>query len=60
MEALEASLGDIKEARTKRARRRELEGLSKTELQKRAGQAGIEGRSQMSKDDLVAALAEAS
>lgn len=59
MKALEASLGDIREARTKRQRRRELEGLSKAELAKRAGQAGIEGRSQMSKDDLVAALAEA-
>lgn len=60
MAALEASLGNIEEARTRRTRRRELEGLSKTELQKRAGRAEIEGRSQMSKAELVAALAEAS
>ena len=60
MAALEASLGDIEEARTRRKRRQELEGLSKAELRKRAGTAKIEGRSRMSKDELVAALAEAS
>jgi DNA end-binding protein Ku len=60
MAALEASLGDIEEARTRRTRSRELGNLSKTELQKRAGKAGIEGRSQMSKGELVAALAAAS
>ena len=60
MTALEASLGDIEEARTARRRRRELAGLSKAELQKRAGRAGVEGRSSMSKDELIAALVEAS
>ncbi len=60
MKALEASLDDIKVARKTREQRRELQGLSKTELQKRAAKAKVEGRSQMSKDELVAALAEAS
>lgn len=34
----------------------ELDGLSVKELQKRAADAGVEGRSSMTKDELVAAL----
>jgi DNA end-binding protein Ku len=60
MKALEASLDDIASARRARQLRRELQGLTKGELQKRAAKADVEGRSQMSKDELVAALAEAS
>jgi DNA end-binding protein Ku len=60
MKALEASLDDIASARKARQLRRELQGLTKGELQKRAAKADVEGRSQMSKDELVAALAEAS
>lgn len=60
MKALEASLDDIASARRARQLRRELQGLTKGELQKRAAKAEVEGRSQMSKDELVAALAEAS
>jgi DNA end-binding protein Ku len=60
MKALEASLDDITAARKARERRRELDDLSKSDLQKRAAKAKVEGRSQMSKDELIAALAEAS
>ncbi len=60
MAALEASLDDIQAARKARTARRELKDLTKGELQKRAGKAGIEGRSQMTKEQLVDALAEAS
>jgi DNA end-binding protein Ku len=38
----------------------DLENLSKKELYERAGQLGVEGRSKMSKDQLVDALAKAS
>jgi DNA end-binding protein Ku len=37
----------------------DLEGLSKAELEKRAKQANIPGRSKMSKDELIEALSEA-
>ena len=60
MKALEASLDDITAARKARDRRRELANLSTSDLRKRAAKAEVEGRSQMSKDELIAALAEAS
>jgi DNA end-binding protein Ku len=56
MAALEASLDDIKTAR----RNRDLDRLSKDELAKRAADADIEGRSKMSKTQLIDALRAAS
>lgn len=70
--ALEASLDDARAGKRrtgggKRRRRTssagdgdDLAGLSKDELYERASKAGIEGRSKMSKDDLVDALQQAS
>jgi len=60
MAALEASLDDARQSRQARKQRRELEGLSKDELKKRATKAKIDGRSQMSKVELIEALGEAS
>jgi len=56
MAALEASLDDIRTAR----RNRGLEKLSKEELAARAKEAEIQGRSKMSKTQLIDALREAS
>ena len=60
MAALESSLDDARQSRKTRQQRRELEGLSVGELKKRATKAKIDGRSQMSKTELITALAEAS
>jgi DNA end-binding protein Ku len=56
MAALEASLDDIRSARKNRG----LEKLSKDELAKRAADADIQGRSKMSKTQLIDAIREAS
>ncbi|MGV3758918.1 MAG: Ku protein [Actinomycetota bacterium] len=62
--ALEASLEDARAGKKRgRGRRRsgdDLGGLSKDELYDRAADAGIEGRSKMTKDDLIDALRAAS
>ena len=60
MAALEASLTDIGEARSRRRPRQELADLSKEELYERATEQSIPGRSKMSKPKLVAALEQAS
>ena len=56
MAALEASVTDLRSKRSAK----ELASLSKAELLKKAGAAGIEGRSKMSKDELAEALGKAS
>ncbi|WP_372406167.1 Ku protein [Streptomyces luteireticuli] len=50
----------IKEAARKRARAGELEELTKNELYRRAADAGVPGRSHMTRDELVEALKRAS
>jgi DNA end-binding protein Ku len=58
LEALRASV-EAHSRNGRRARRRDgspLADLSKAELEKRARKAGIEGRSSMTKDELVEAL----
>jgi DNA end-binding protein Ku len=60
LEALRASVAaHSRDGRRGRARNGSLAGLSKSELEKRARKAGIEGRSSMTKDELVAALEDA-
>jgi DNA end-binding protein Ku len=60
MAALEASLTDIGEARSRRRPQQELADLSKEELYERATEQSIPGRSKMSKPKLIAALEQAS
>ncbi len=60
LEALRASVAaHSRDGRRGRARNGSLAGLSKSELEKCARKAGIEGRSSMTKDELVAALEDA-
>jgi DNA end-binding protein Ku len=57
LEALRASVAaHARNGRRSRRRDGSLAGLSKAELEKRARKAGIEGRSTMTKDELVEAL----
>jgi DNA end-binding protein Ku len=57
LEALRASVeAHGRHGRRRRGRNGSLAGLSKAELEKRARKAGIEGRSTMTKDELVEAL----
>ena len=61
MAALEASLTDIGEARSRRRpQQQKLAELSKEELYDRATEKSIPGRSKMSKPKLIAALEQAS
>jgi len=66
MAALEASVSSIKDARSARKSpgsgkgTTSLDGLSKDELYDRATKADIDGRSKMSKDQLIEALRRAS
>ncbi len=60
MAALEASLTDIGEARSRRRPPQKLAELSKEELYEQATEKSIPGRSKMSKPKLIAALEQAS
>ena len=68
MAALEASITNIREGRSKKSsssssstkKEQDLTSLSKDELQKRAAEAKVAGRSKMSKDELAEALQQAS
>ncbi len=55
-ESLERRTGGKAATSRRRSSNGDLDGLSKSELDKRARKAGIEGRSSMSKDELVKAL----
>ena len=48
--------GEHRQGRSRREGNGSLAGLSKAELEKRARKAGIDGRSTMTKDELVEAL----